>query len=124
MSESQTVIEGHAIIELFGHNKIAGYVTTAIIGTSGMLRVDVPESEGTAPFPRFYGPGAIYSLTLVTEDVMLLALKEIRPRPVTVYIPRQLPEPSYDHTDYQYDEDDGEEDDREGDEEVEDEIPL
>jgi hypothetical protein len=90
MSESQTEIEGWAIVELFGHNKIAGYVTTAIIGTSGMLRVDVPEVEGLAAFTRFYGPGAIYSLTLVTEEVARAALQEIRPRAVTVYIPRQI----------------------------------
>lgn len=97
MGESETVIEGYAIVELFGHQKIAGYVTTAIIGTSGMLRVDVPECNGAAPFTRFYGPSAIYSLTLVTEEVMLLAIKEIAPRPVTVYIPRQIEAPNQEY---------------------------
>jgi hypothetical protein len=91
MSESHTDIEGWCIIELFGHNKIAGYVTTAIIGTSGMLRVDVPEVDGAPAYTRFYGPGAVYSLTLVTEDLAKAALREIRPAAVTVYIPRQLP---------------------------------
>lgn len=91
MSESQTVIEGWCIVELFGHNKIAGYVSTAIIGTSGMLRIDVPEVDGSPAYTRFYGPGAIYSLTLVTEELARAALKSIRPPAVTVYIPRQLP---------------------------------
>ena len=67
MSDSQTTIEGWAILELFGHNKIAGFVTTAIIGTSGMFRIDVPALDGTPGYTRFYGPGAVYSLTLVTE---------------------------------------------------------
>lgn len=93
MSESQTEIEGWAIVELFGHQKIAGYVTTAIIGTNGMLRVDVPEVGDAPAYTRFYGPGAVYSLTLVTEDIACAALKTIRPAAVTVYIPRQLPAP-------------------------------
>lgn len=93
MSESQTTIEGWCICELFGHNKIAGYVTTAIIGTSGMLRVDVPELDDTPGYTRFYGPGAIYSLTLVTEDLARKALKALRPEAVTVYIPRQIAAP-------------------------------
>ncbi len=96
MSESQTVIEGWAIVELFGHNKIAGYITTAIIGNSGMLRVNVPECKGEPGYTRFYGAGAIYSITLVTEEVARLALQQIRPEAVTVYIPRQLPPPKED----------------------------
>jgi hypothetical protein len=91
--DTPTTIEGWAIVELFGHNKIAGYITTAIIGTSGMLRCDVPTTEGAPGYTRFYGPGAIYSLTLVTEEVVLLALEELRPPAVTVYIPRHLSPP-------------------------------
>ena len=90
MSESHTVIEGWAIIELFGHNKIAGYVTTAIVGTSGMLRVDVPTMDDMPGYTRFYSPGAVYSLTLVTEELARLALRALRPEAVTVYIPKQL----------------------------------
>ena len=93
MSDEQTTIEGWAILELFGHQKLAGYVRTAIIGTSGMLRVDVPEVDTAPAFTRFYGPGAIYSLTLVTEDIARAALRELRPVAVTVYMPRQLAAP-------------------------------
>jgi len=89
MSETQTPIEGWAILELFGHSQLAGYVTTAIIGTSGMLRVDVPEVDGAPAYTRFYGPGAIYSLTLVTEDLARKAIRAIRPQAVTVYIPSE-----------------------------------
>jgi hypothetical protein len=90
MSENQTEIEGWAVIDLFGHAKLAGFVTTAIVGTSGMLRVDVPEIDDHPGFTRFLGPGAIYSLTLVTEELARAALRAIRPAAVTVYIPRQL----------------------------------
>jgi hypothetical protein len=108
-TDAHTPIEGWAIVELFGHNKIAGYVTTAIIGTSAMLRIDIPEVEEAPAYTRFYGPGAIYSLTLVTEEIARAALKAIRPAAVTVYIPRQIA-PSAGYGSY-YDADDGDEDD-------------
>lgn len=91
--EEKQEINGWAIIELMGHAKCAGYVTTAIIGTSGMLRVDVPKEDGMPAYTRFYGPGAVYSLTMVTEALARAALRSIRPPAVTVYIPGQLPEP-------------------------------
>ncbi len=95
MSESHTDIEGWAIVDLFGHQHLAGYVSTVIIGTSGMLRCDVPAIDDRPAFTRFLGPGAIYSLTLTTQDVVLKALKSLRPPPITVYIPqeRQLEPP-------------------------------
>jgi hypothetical protein len=119
MSESQTDIEGWAILDLFGHNKIAGYVTTAIVGTSGMLRVDVPAVDAMPPYTRFYGPGAIYSLTLVTEEIARAALKAIRPAAVTVYIPRQLPEgqPAYTMERERYRTDDDDDHERDDDQE-------
>jgi hypothetical protein len=39
----QTAFDGWAIVELFGHQKIAGFVTTQYFGTACMFRVDVPE---------------------------------------------------------------------------------
>ena len=89
--ENQTAIEGWCIMDLFGHAKLAGYVSTAMVGTSGMIRVDVPEEGDMPGYTRFVGPGAIYSLTLVTEAVARQALRAIRPPAVTVYLPRQLP---------------------------------
>lgn len=35
-------IEGFAIVELMGHQTIAGHVQTAVLGSAVMLRVDVP----------------------------------------------------------------------------------
>lgn len=84
-------IEGFAIVELMGHQTIAGHVQTAVLGSAVMLRVDVPPRGEQPGFTRFYGMTAIYSLTLVSEEVALAALDELRPRPVTVYMPRLLP---------------------------------
>ena len=91
MSDVQTPIEGWAVLDLFGHQHCAGYLSTVIVGTSGMFRIEVPLVEGQPAFTRFYSPGAVYSLTLVTEDLARAAAKTLRPEPVTVSIPRQLP---------------------------------
>ena len=65
-------------------------------------------------FTRYYGMSAIYSLTLVSEEVMLAALDELSPRPVTVYMPRLLPPKqttSYSTDAYAYPSDDEDDDD-------------
>lgn len=98
-------IDGCAIVELMGHQTIAGHVLTSVLGSTVMLRVDVPARGEHLGFTRYYGMSAIYSLTLVSEEVMLAALDELSPRPVTVYMPRILPPgaaPIYGNRDYRY----------------------
>lgn len=83
------------IVELFGHQVIAGRVTEQVVGGSSFIRVDVPETDGQPAFTRFYGNGAIYSFTPVSEQVARLAIKRYTPKPVTIYIPDlQLPAPA------------------------------
>ena len=42
MSAEQSTFEGFAILEIFGHQKYAGYVTTEYYGAACMFRCDVP----------------------------------------------------------------------------------
>lgn len=93
--------ETWAIIEIFGHNQIAGKVTEASIGGCSFFRVDVPECDGTLAFTKFYGNGAIYSMTPCSEDVAKIALKSIRPAPVNVWMPelKQIEAPSEEYDD-------------------------
>jgi hypothetical protein len=79
--------ESWAIVELFGHAQIAGKVTEATIGGSSLIRVDVPECNGQKAYTKFYGNGAIYSMTPCSEEVARAALKQIMPEPVSVWIP-------------------------------------
>jgi hypothetical protein len=77
-----------AIVELFGHQVIAGRVSEQTIAGGDFVRVDVPGVEnGSIGFTRFYGPGAIYSITPVSERAARLAAKRCAPRPITVYVP-------------------------------------
>jgi DNA polymerase-3 subunit epsilon len=57
------------IVELFGHNQIAGRVTEQSIGGQSFVRVDVPQTTKRDPFTKFYGGGAIYAITPVEPSV-------------------------------------------------------
>lgn len=87
--------ESWAIIEIFGHTQIAGKVSEAAIGGCSFIRVDVPECDGKPAFTKFYGQGAIYSMTPCGEEIAMQAVRSIRHAPINVYIPaqRQLSEP-------------------------------
>lgn len=75
-----------AIIELMGHQQIAGRYQEA---AGGMHRIDVPGAGDAAPdsfhFTRLYSPAAIYSITFVDEQSARLAAKMLSPRPIAVY---------------------------------------
>jgi len=74
-----------AIVELFGHNVIAGEVTSVSVAGTEMLRVDVPTVDGADAFTKFYGGGALYAITPVDEATARLAIEKFRTRPVDVW---------------------------------------
>jgi hypothetical protein len=88
-----------AVVELFGHARIAGKVTEQTLAGGAFLRVDVPETDGTPAFTRFFGAGAIYSISPCSEEVGRLVAKQVRAAPITVYVPelhRLLPPDDFD----------------------------
>lgn len=89
---SENTFDTFAIVELFGHARIAGRVSEQVIAGQGFLRVDVPANEQYPGFTRMYGTGAIYSITPVDESIARAAAAGMRERPVNVYIPA-LPQP-------------------------------
>jgi len=86
-------VEMWAIVELFGHQKIAGFVTEATIGGCSFVRVDVPQIDGSQALTKFYGNGAIYSMTPVSEELVKTFVKKYQPAPLNVYMPeiQQIP---------------------------------
>lgn len=59
-------IELFAIVELFGHNKVAGKVSEQNMGSFTFCRIDVPETPQQPAFTRFVNPSAIYAINPVT----------------------------------------------------------
>lgn len=71
-----------ALVELFGHQRIVGWLTEQKIGSDVLLRIDVPDllKDGKIVrqgFTRYFGAKAIYSITPVTEAVVRELLPSI-----------------------------------------------
>lgn len=82
----QNTFSNYCIVELFGHQKIAGLVTEQVIAGQGFIRVDVPETKRHPAFTRMFGSGAIYSITPVSEEIARAAAESIYIEPVQVYV--------------------------------------
>lgn len=104
-------IEQPAVVELFGHTMVAGYISEEEHIGSSLLRVDVPGIDGVSAFTKFYGSKAIYGITPTDEETMLAAVRQMRVKPVALYIlpSRQLPAgsdgPDWDEYDPEEDDD-------------------
>lgn len=93
MSESQK-FDSWALVELMGHQRIAGRVTEHPIGGATMLRVDVPADEGNgqSAMTKFYSPSAVYCITPITEELARRAARNLQPEPINQWdLPRALP---------------------------------
>lgn len=75
-----------ALVELFGHQRIVGWVTVDPVDFPGMVRVDVPdllkngkiERKG---FTRYLGRGALYAVNPVDEQTVRAMLPHVSGHP-------------------------------------------
>lgn len=103
--------EHWCLVELFGHQQIAGLVTEATIGGCSFIRVDVPNAggEGTM-YTRYFGNGAIYAINVTTREDVLKIVQRAHPAPTPRTV-EQRSLPAYqDDGDHDPD-DDGDDDD-------------
>lgn len=108
--DQQAKFEGYAVVEIMGHNREIGFVTTEYFGGPALFRIDqppIPEREyelkraqwigdvlaqpGTKvqrdalPGKTAYvGPQAIFRLTPVDEATALEAIEKMIPAPVKI----------------------------------------
>jgi hypothetical protein len=84
----------YAIVELFGHARIAGRISEQTVGGQSFVRIDVPtivyeESPGVtgriAAHTRSFGAGAIYSINWCDEGAAALAAQSIKHQPINPY---------------------------------------
>ncbi len=71
-----------AIVELFGHNRMAGKVTEQSVGVATFIRIDVPETKTQPRFSRLVNPSAIYAINPVTEEVANQMAEMIQTQPI------------------------------------------
>ncbi|HEU4344076.1 MAG TPA: hypothetical protein VFU31_21180 [Candidatus Binatia bacterium] len=86
-----------AMVEIFGHTKVAGRLTERKIGVNVMLQVDVPKGDKEFSHSRLFGPAAIFSINPTTEAwcrkwTASQAQYERSPLPYVPEAPKQLNE--------------------------------
>lgn len=78
-----------AILEVFGHEKYAGKVSTETIGSTSMIKLEVPEivnEKVTLPgFIKFLNHTSIFSITPVTEEYAKEMAKTLSKHPIEGY---------------------------------------
>ena len=97
-----------AVVELFGHQQIAGMVSEQTIAGQGFIRVDVPACADQEAFTRLFGTGAIYSIIPTTEEIATAFARRNVSRPINRW-DLALPKPK-EHDDGEFDEPDQEAD--------------
>lgn len=81
-TEPSTELKSWALVELFGHQRIVGFLSQQTFGTGVLFRVDVPDltKDGEIVrdgFTRYFGLSAIYSITPVSEEIVRSLLPSI-----------------------------------------------
>lgn len=61
--------ESWGLLELFGHQRLAGRLSEQSIGGCHFIRIDVPKVGDTEGYTRFFTQGAIYGMTPTSEEV-------------------------------------------------------
>lgn len=90
-----------AIVELFGHQRVAGRIMQQSFGGASFVRVDVPEIEITErsgygseakdskrviqAHTRSFGGGAIYAINWCDEATAAIAARSIQHEPLSPY---------------------------------------
>lgn len=83
-------LEIWAIVELFGHNRMAGKVTEQTVGGSSLVRVDVPDTEASPAFTRLLNVSAIYAINPVTEEVARGYAARLSVKPIEAWDAREV----------------------------------
>lgn len=70
MSENTFSFEGWAILELMGHRKLAGLISTVTMGPQVLIQVNVYKGDAELPhLTQYYNPSSLYCLTPTTEPM-------------------------------------------------------
>jgi hypothetical protein len=79
----QEPFTGWAVIDILGHQRIAGQVREQTIAGAAMLRCDIPPDGDYPGETVFQSPGSIYSIRPCTEQVARIVAKTCRPAQIT-----------------------------------------
>ncbi len=85
MEEKTPPFDVWAIVELMGHQRIAGRCTERSVAGVNLLQVDVPETPSRPAFSRLIGGAAIYAINPVDEETCRLHAARTFDTPITSF---------------------------------------
>jgi hypothetical protein len=71
-------VENWAILEIMGHERLAGKIFETTVAGVPMLRVEVPTTEKLPGFTRLLSGASIFSLTPVPQDVATIVAGQLQ----------------------------------------------
>lgn len=74
-----------ALVELMGHQRLAGRVTEQVVAGHGFLRIDVPETTTNPAFTRLVSPNSVYAINPITEEVALQYAESLSVKPINTW---------------------------------------
>jgi hypothetical protein len=75
VSENQDKFESWGLLELFGHQRLAGRLTEQTIGGCHFIRLDVPEVNGVQGYTRFFTNAALTGAEGVGLNELLCTIR-------------------------------------------------
>lgn len=107
------------VLELFGHQRIAGHVSEWNFAGTSFVRVDVPQCGDIPGFTRMFHPNAVYCFNPVDEQTMVDVASSLRVKPLTPFdlseirrkMQASLPEEAFDPDNFDNENDDENPDD-------------
>lgn len=79
-----------AIVELFGHTKLAGQVSPSEL--ADFILVEIPECEPVPAWSKMISPKAVYAITPCTEEDAIQTANQLKAMPIDQWSSRQLAE--------------------------------
>jgi hypothetical protein len=72
-----------AMVELFGHTRVAGEVSEQTIAGGAMVRIDVPDTGKSPAFTRIVNVSAIYAINPMSEEMVRSIASQLNVTPIT-----------------------------------------
>lgn len=84
-TEKQEMDDFWALVSLFGHNQIAGRVSTYSLGGASFILVSVPPTTTQQAFSKMFNPSAIYDITPMSEETVRGIAESLKKAPMPVW---------------------------------------
>jgi len=104
-NETSEKFEAWGLLELFDHQRLAGQLSEQTVGGVHFIRIDVPPVDGAAAYTRFFTQGAIYGMTVLSEQVARAMANTLRAKPVQAYEVQALEHSGLQQHTYSYQDD-------------------